>query len=242
MKSPNSKKHADALAALESKILNGEDLNAHLSSRVADPVGADPDDPLPRRRDRDLLLASWGIHHLHLSAEPFRNGFNRRTGDLLFVAFRERDAYILGVFQHLEHENWAAEEIFAVMARNWPHAGLVSASRSTIGLSQEYSDEARLKLREAGLNISLLVDGKVYSPSGLGITLDGAPLQAVRESNALIWELRRWRVDPEKRLRNVEGVPQSAYWLPAIQLTVPGFEEHCGFTTGATFLPVGRIC
>ncbi len=241
-KSQSSKEHSAALAAIESKITNGEDLNPHLSTRTARPVGGASADPLSQRGDRDLLLAAWGVHHLHLSTEPWRNGFNERTGDVLFVVFRACDAYALGVFRHPRHENWAAEEIFAVMARNWPEAGLVLAAEYATGLSQEYSDPARLELREAGMNTSLLVDGKVYSPSGIGMTLDGSPLQAVRESNALIWELKRWREDPDRLLGEVEGVPSSAYWLPAIQAPVPGFEEYCGFTTGATFCRVGRLC
>lgn len=239
---PRSKGNVDALTAIESKIVGGEDLNPHLSTRTARPVGGSPTDPLPNRSDRDLLLAAWGVHHLHLSTEPWRNGFNKRTGDVLFVVFRDSDAYVLGVFKHPQHENWAAEEIFAVMARNWPKAGLVLASEYATGLSQEYSDSARLELREAGMNSSLLVDGKVYSPGGIGMTLDGSPLQAVQESNALAWELKRWREDPDRRLSEMEDVPSSAYWLPAISAPVPGFQEYCGFATGATFRRIGRLC
>ena len=224
------------------KIVGGEDLNPHLSTRTARPVGGASADPLPHRSDRDLLLAAWGVHHLHLSTEPWKNRFNERTSDVLFVVFRDADAYVLGVFKHPQHENWAAEEIFAVMARNWPQAGLVLASEYATGLSQEYSDAARLELRAAGMNTSLLVDGKVYSPSGIGMTLDGSPLHAVRESNALMWELKRWREDPYGRLSEVQGVPSLAYWLPAIHAPVPGFEEYCGFATGATFCRVGRLC
>lgn len=86
------------------------------------------------------------------------------------------------------------------------------------------------------------VDGKVYSPARLGLTTAGTPMAATREADRLMWELNGWREDPYGRLRDVKGAPRSAYWLPALHLPEPGFEEYCGFATGSTFLPVGRLC
>lgn len=240
--SPKSEEHARALEAIEAKVAQGDDLNPHLSSRIALPVGGENSEPLARRSDRDLLLAEWGIHHLHLSTEMGKGGFTKRTGDVLFAVFRNSDAYLLGIFEHPAHANWAAEEIFAVLVRNWPKAGLVIEARSVIGLFQEYSDEDRLKLRKSGVTNALEVDGKVYSPAGIGLTTAGTPIEATREANRLMWELNGWREDPYRRLRHVEGVSHSAYWLPALHLPKPGFEEYCGFATRGTFLPVGRLC
>lgn len=176
MKSSKRQAHAAALEVIETKIATGEELNAHLSTRVSHPAGGDSTMPPSKRADRDLLLAEWGVHHLHLSTEMRKDGFTSRTADVLFVVFREADAYLLGIFDHPQHENWAAENIFAVMVRNWSDAGLVLKSSFATGLSQEYSDDDRLELRKAGMNSALQVDGKVYSPSGGGIALDGTPL------------------------------------------------------------------
>lgn len=241
-KSPKRQPHMVALATIEAKLARGEDLNAHLSTRVALPVGGDSTKPPTQRADRDLLLAEWGVHHLHLSTEVGKNGFTNRTADVLFVVFRGSDAYLLGIFSHPQHENWAAEEIFAVMARNWSDAGLVHEANYVVGLSQEYSDEDRLELRKAGVNAGLQIDGKVFSPGGLGMTLDGTPLRAVRESQQVMRELSQWEEDTEKRLVDVEDVPRLAYWLPAIRVLVPGFEEYVGFASGPNFVPVGRLC
>ncbi len=241
MKSPKRQAHAAALEVVETKIATGEELNAHLSTRVSHPAGGDSTMPPSKHADRDLLLAEWGVHHLHLSTEMRKDGFTSRTADVLFVVFREADAYLLGIFDHPQHENWAAENIFAVMVRNWSDAGLVLKSNFAIGLSQEYSDDDRLELRKAGMNSALQVDGKVYSPSGGGIALDGTPLLEVQAAQQFMWELSRWGGDIAKRLGEVEGVPRAAYWLPAIYAPAPGFEEYAGFVNRSTFVPVGRL-
>lgn len=240
-KSPKRQVHAAALAAIEAKIAAGEDLSAHLSTRVSHPAGGNPTDPPSKRADRDLLLAEWGVHHLHLSTEMRKDGFTKRTGDVLFVVFREADAYLLGVFDHPQHENWAAEEIFAVMVRNWPDRGLVLKSDFVVGLSQEYSDEDRLELRKAGMNSALQIDGKVYSPGGSGMALDGTPLIEVQAAQQVMWELSRWEKDMARRLGEVVGVPRFAYWLPAVRTPVPGFEEYAGLASGSAFVSVGRL-
>ena len=76
---------------------------------------------LKTRRDLDLLIADWGIHHLHLS--PERDG--RRTGDLLFAVFRPDDAYLL---QILPHGNWAELSLLETIVRNWPDGALINGA------------------------------------------------------------------------------------------------------------------
>lgn len=243
--SPRSTEHAEALTEIEAKLVGGEDIEAHLSFRIKDPLGDGglPSDSLHKRRDRDLLLAEWGVHHLHLSTQPHhrKQGFVERTDEVLFAVFRESDAYLLGIYRHPEHDNWAAEEIFAVMARNWPGAGLVHESRFATGLSQEHSDDDRLELRNFGVNTGLKIDGKVYSPGGFGMSLDGTPLLAVKEAQQVMWELDQCRKDPSQWLAGVKGVPKSAEWRPHLHIPVPGFEEYAGFLAESTVVPVGRL-
>jgi len=245
-RSPKVTEHGAALATIEAKLVAGESIEAHLSFRIKEPVGdvVAPSDSLQKRKDRDLLLAEWGVHHLHLSTEPHhrRTGFVQRTDDVLFVVFRESDAYLLGIYGHPEHDNWAAKEIFAAMVRNWPEAGLVNESRFATGLSQEYLDDDRLELRNFGVNTALMIDGKVYSPGGLGMSLDGTPLVAVQEVQQMAWELEQCRKDPAQCLAGVNGIPRSAQWRPFLHLPVPGFVEHAGFLSGTTFVSVGRLC
>jgi hypothetical protein len=149
---------------------------------------------------------------------------------------------LLGIYRHPQHENWAAEEIFAVMVQNWPEAGLVHEPQFVIGLSQEYSDDDRLELRNFGVNTGLKINGKVYSPGGIGMSLDGTPLLAVKEAQQVMWGLDQCRKDPSQWLAGVKDVPNPAEWRPYLHLPVPGFEEYVGFLTGSTFVPVGRLC
>jgi hypothetical protein len=241
-KSPKAREHAQVLGAIEAKITKGDDLNAHLSTRTSLPIGNARSDPPSRRTDRDLLLSAWGVHHLHLATEMGRNGFTKRTGDVLFAVFRESDAYLLGIFKHPQHENWAAQDIFAVMVRNWAEAELALESRFAIGLSQEHSDDDRLELRKVGMNSALQIDGKVYSPASLGMSLDGTPLLAVKEAQQVVWELDQCRKSPAQWLAEVKGAPESGEWRPYIHAPVPGFVEHCGFLAESTFAPIGRLC
>jgi hypothetical protein len=226
---PKATVHQEALAAINARIDRGDDLSPHLSAGVT-------------RVSKDRLLADWGLHHLHLSTELGAEGFVERTGDVLFAAFSEKDAYLLGIYEHPRHANWAAESIFAILVRNWPDSGLVHELRWLTGLSQKFSDGDRLALRNAGVASFMEVDGKVYAPGGLGITTAGTPTAATRAADAVMWELGRWRDDPHGLLRQVEGAPEDGYWVPRIYVVVPGFEEYAGFYAHPTFVPLGRIC
>jgi hypothetical protein len=230
--------HEAILQELIGKIEAGEDLNAQLSNVVQ---------RIPRphksgQSRRDSLLSEWGIHHLHLSNKMTGDGFVERSDDVLFAIFRDADAYLVGIYGHPGSENWAAEAIFAVIVRNWPDAGLVRPIESAIGLSQDYSDEDRERLRKSGVQTAIEIDGKVYVPGTLGQTIAGTPIMATMAANKLMWALRQWKDDPYGRLRAVEGVEREAYWLPKVRCPVPGFEEECGFEARGVYVAVGRIC
>lgn len=66
--SPKATEHRKALDELIGKIEAGQDLTPHLSEKVG--TAHDPDFPakkMHQRDDRDLLLADWGVYHLHLA-------------------------------------------------------------------------------------------------------------------------------------------------------------------------------
>lgn len=220
--------YRSALDAIEHKIVTGIDLTPHLSRRVA-------------RLGRDLLLADWGVHHLHLSTSLDPDGFVSRTGDVLFVAFTATDAYLLDIRKHeRDGDNWAAEEVFATLVRNWPESGLVHQAEGVLGLSQKYTDEERRELRSAGIAQVMEIDGKVYLPGGLGMTTAGTPIQATRAANAFMWDLNGWRNgDPYRRLQRLSGTREGTYWCPSVHVVAPGFEEVAGFIAGSRFVPIG---
>ncbi|OAI39978.1 hypothetical protein AYO39_02165 [Actinobacteria bacterium SCGC AG-212-D09] len=144
----------------------GEDLTPHLSERVETAYISESDRPgLPGQRrdaDRDRMLNAWGIHHLHLSSEPGRDGFNARGGDLLYAIFRPDHAYLLGIHTH---NDWAREGLVRVIVRNWPDAGLFLRSNIVQGMTTQFTDDDRRQLRRAAVNEALYeVDGAFYGP------------------------------------------------------------------------------
>jgi len=121
--SDKRREHQAVVECLASKLAAGESINAFLSSSVQ---------RIPRPRQgkvvpRDQLLAEWGIHHLHLSDQIDGDGFVKRTDDVLFAIFKDDAAYLIGIYGHPGTDNWARQDIFATLVRNWPDRGLVAS-------------------------------------------------------------------------------------------------------------------
>ncbi len=232
--------HKGALAAIIASIQSGADLKPHLSRgiKIAHDPAADATGKLGRRMDRDLLIADWGVHHLHLSTTIESDGFVSRTGDLLFAAFTPDDAYLINIYPH---GSWALKEVLETTVRNWPEAGLLSRVHYVVGLlTQEYTDEERWALRNAGTTGPLEIDGKVYMPPGQ--TLDGTPIAVTRRANAVMWALRGLRNDSDGRLAEIERLvdetaahPITSDWHAAVH------EGWCGVVRGGIFVPVAEL-
>lgn len=230
-------KNQEVLDGLIGKLEAGEDINAYLSGSVQRI-------PRPRRGQvvsRDQLLSEWAIHHLHLSDVIAGDGFVERTDDVLFGVFKDDAAFLIGIYGHPGEANWAAQDIFATMVRNWPDRELVAQLRGVTGLSQQFEDEDRAKLRKGGVSGLMEVDGAVYSPfASLGQTTAGTPIEATMGMQSLMWALSDWRADFKGKLRAI-GVNPHDYWVPKLEILWPGFEEHAGFGRAADFIGVGRI-
>lgn len=223
-----------ALDDVVGSIERGADLTPRLSRAIR----------LPKRNGRpDRLLSAWGVHHLHLGVQLDSDGIVERGDEVLFAMFTDTDAYLIGIYAHQPRDNWAAEDILRIVVNNWPDEGLVLESRYAIGLSQTFDDEDRLQLRNAGINALLEIDGRVYSPGSIGMTVAGGPMTATMEANGLAWALDDWRSNYDRNLRSAQAEKPGAFWWPMIQVTRPGFEEYCGFASGkAAFATVGRLC
>ena len=193
--SPAATRHAAALAAVAVEITTGQDLRSRLSDRVS--VAYTPTTArtaLRRRKDLDLLLADWGIHHLHLSSKS--DGV--RTADLLFAVFRPDDAYLLQV---LPHGSWTDESLLEIIVGNWPNAGLLLGSVSGARLAQPITPEDRRQLRRAGGSSFIEIDGTLYMPRSQ--TVAGTPLDGTQRSNVIMHELRRQRIMHELRRQRI---------------------------------------
>lgn len=229
-----------AFDAIKQKIERGEDLTPHLSTLIHQPFRSAS---ATRQGNRDYLLSDWNVHHLHLATRLRPNGTSERTKDVMFAMFLQDTAYLMCLYPHPKEANWADEDIFAIVVRNWPNASLVHQSLSGATMVNKPSNEEHLKLREAGVMTPMEIDGKLYVPANMGLTTAGTSIHLTREVNQLMWSLRGWREgDPLARLRNTQGVRDDAYWTAAIHAPMPGFEEYCGFAADKTFVSVGRLC
>jgi hypothetical protein len=242
---PARRRYSEGLAATLRELAFGHELRPRMSTAVLH--ASDIEVPAavtrrPRRRkDRDLLLAEWGIHHLHLSVARGRHpDFVRRTDHVLFVAFRRNDAYLLDLRRHEANgDNWAAKDLLEIAVRNWADGGILDHVESAIGLEgDEPTDEQRRTLREAGVNLAVEIDGRVYLPPGQ--TLDGAPLAAARHAMLVRATLDALRTDPEWReaaLRDAaerHDVAGSA-WRPIVH------GEEFGYVNAGVFVPFGSL-
>jgi hypothetical protein len=217
--------HTAALQAIVAKIEAGEDLAAHLSRTVEE------------NRGLDRMLADTGVHHLHLGDELEPDGrLVVRGKDLLFVAFKPDDAYLIGIYEH--NTDWARISIVETMARNWPDAGLVHELMYVIAPTQNWTDEERLELQKAGLAAApVIVDGKVFMT--LGQSTGGTPYSAARLSMVVMHTFREWHEELEQRLAEAEraideaaGEPVRGEWEPTVH------DSWAGLARGEVFFGI----
>lgn len=167
-------------------IERGDDLAKYLSRGIQ--VGfLLPRDPskkeLHRRRDLDLLLNDWGIHH-----RP-----------LIFAAFKQRTAYLIDV---MSHRDWTNEHLIQVIVRSWPNAGLVFELKGIIPSKQNWTAGERAQLRGAGLSTAVTIDSRSFMPS-FGISTAGTSTQASLTAMRILRTLKQFE---EKLNANPEEV------------------------------------
>lgn len=174
------------LDALIEKITKGEELKAHLSTRV-ETVLEPSSKKLARRQDLDLMLIEWEVHHIHISQEMQPDGFVKRGNPLLFAVFHREDAYLLDVMTHADFNR---NHILEVMVREFPGAGLIhelkpNPGQKILGLAKNHTETERNANRKAAVNTLVEIDGKVYKPAG-GITRAGTSIRASMAADQVV--------------------------------------------------------
>ena len=226
--------HKAALGAISAAIQAGDDLTPYLSRgiKTAYVPQAQRDKRLHRRSDLDLLISDWGLHHLHLATQLEPDGFVHRTDDLLFAAFTDEDAYLIGIHPH---GNWALRELVEVLVREWPDNSAVTMSVSGVTLARSVSEDEHMQLRKGGVATLMEVDGRVVMP-GLGMTTAGTPVRVTLRVNKIVWALTDLRENLDARLSALDAqypaaegatatwepwVDDDTWWLRRGKLLVP---------------------
>jgi hypothetical protein len=243
---PNRLTYGDGLAALLSEIARGSDLRPRTSIAIEHAYTAWTPPLLQRRRPSqrhvDLLLADWGLHHLHLGTAPHRTRpeFISRTPHVLFVAFKADDAYLVDVERHeSDGANWSALKLLETVVRNWPDAGILTVSHAALGLANgNWSDEERRALRSAGISTGAVeIDGKVWSAGGQ--TVSGEPVQVARHCMGVAWQLSGYQ-PTEGQVRDDLAEIAGKHDVPDDWRAIIDGEEF-GFFSSGVFVRYGSL-
>jgi len=187
------------LVAIIDDIEHGRDLKKYLSRRIEVAV-AIPGSPLAERRDLDLMLNDWGVHHLHVSTKMDPDGYVQRRDELLFAVFQPDTAFLVDI---MNHKNWASEKVLEIVVAEWPNEGLVHEVWSPTrppSPARSLSEAQRLRLRNVGTNAAFEVAGRLYFPGG-GMVGSGTTIAATRDADYLLLHLEafadEYEADPE---------------------------------------------
>ena len=116
----------------------------------------------------DLLLNSWNIHHLHLSEEPYKKGFFKRTGPVLFCMFFENAVVFIDIMPHgIGYSDvWVNEELIKRLHKYLPESLDQYKMKGITG--HNLDSKQRLALQKKHCNYSMrMEDGIVYQLMGI---------------------------------------------------------------------------
>lgn len=179
------------------KVVEANDLNIpeHLLSAyteiVEDITNGMPLKKYQSRKLRDInydddMLSHWRIQHFHLGSVLEKDGFVKRTKELLFVFLTEQKAYIIGIFSH---GAWCDLDIIEIIHQNWPNELMRYKGKNSGKVLT--ADEYKI-LRQKNYNTTIVVkDGTEYFGPGFGVMAGGSPLEAVKNVQKLMMIFER---------------------------------------------------
>lgn len=193
---PRYNKHIADVAMLMLMVERGDELTPHLSRSIRHGYELPrlKGKNLNRRKDLDMMLNDWGVHHLHLSADVEGDSFVRRNDILLFAIFTDTAAFFLDLCRHGE---WTNQHIVEVAVRNWPDQELFYKLEGVVA-GGGYTAEQHKTLRGAGITAMIQVDGVAYMSRSAGINTVGNSGRSMMKAMRLNRELR----EVERRLRD----------------------------------------
>ncbi|WP_304545983.1 hypothetical protein [Sulfurimonas microaerophilic] len=161
-----NKKLQKAVNKLAYKFKNAEDLTPFLSKGVVDyPVND------AKKRDIDLMLNAFSIHHFHLGNEREKTkkqgiNFTKRRDELLFTWVDKDKVYFINIYPH---EFPYKEDIFKIIQNNWEYLIKPFEMQGISGIDH-YSEDTTKQLLNAHLNSSIEINGKFYIVSGIALS------------------------------------------------------------------------
>lgn len=159
---------------IKGKIETGEDINPYQGKGLIE--HNDTSSKKPEKRT-DLLWASWGILHLHLTDDPVNPNsyFSERSDYQAFISVDDTTVAVIDIREHLKGEGYSDPSFLHIIAESWPQA-LEHAELKGLLPSEDYTAKEIHQLRKAGINSAINIKGKVYMNPGLGLVSTGTSL------------------------------------------------------------------
>ncbi|MBI2390496.1 MAG: hypothetical protein HYV09_12980 [Deltaproteobacteria bacterium] len=170
---------ARALRRIEKVVVEGRNLNPHLSRRRLDADFS------------DALFDMWSMHHLHLGPPGGREAPG--TSELLFAFVTDDTFHAVDI---LDHKAFGARSLALILKRNWPHLIEAHACPQIHSLCDEqepWTDEDRASAWAHGITTFISLDGVVYAPWGGGRTTAKTGARDTGSADVLLDIIARWQ-------------------------------------------------
>ena len=183
----DEKVHQEALEAwrtvfyLRHLFVRGSTVMPFLTDRVTD------------TEKTDGLLWDYGMHHLHLSREPGKFGFVKRSDWLLFAIVADQDVFFVDVRKHKDPERqgfeWVRQDLLDIVHNNWPELTESRLLHAVTG--DKVTNAEKLELRLKNANLVHEVGGRAVAPLGFGTASDGHSVRCRFLALKLLHELKQ---------------------------------------------------
>ena len=190
-------RNAEKVNLLLAKIRIGTEVTPHLSKDIKS-FYSNPQPTLKHRRNLDLLLNDWGIHHFHIQHELGQDGFVERGDPLLFGIVRSTTFYAIAVKGH--GYDFVDEDLVREAVQTWPNDRLF-VPLNVLGTEGQASVEDRHLLRRAHISNSIQVDGRVYMPALGMLSTAGTSVVASRRASAILGTILGFQREPDELLK-----------------------------------------
>jgi hypothetical protein len=169
-----------AIKRLKAEFAAGRDVSPWLSDRVR----ARKDDPMA-----DLMFNDWQVSHFHLGnvfVSQSKVGPRPKGELLLFALVKANRVTFLDLHPH---GAWTMQQILQVLLETSPQdilemKGILRTQRGGL------TDAEHLQARQAGMTAPIHLNGKVFMPPGLGVSLSGHATRLVLLFNNLSKQIR----------------------------------------------------
>lgn len=166
LNNPKYKIYKRSIDKIAHKFKIGADLTPFLSKGIVD-------NPYEKnsRKDKDIFLNAFGIHHLHLlnsyeSKEKSGINFIKRHNDLLYVFIKENKVYFLDVDIH----NFGNMNLFRIIKNNWEDLISPYELKGIDSSGENLTDEMIYNITKKGASVGIEIDKKIYALCSLTVS------------------------------------------------------------------------